>query len=117
MYLFGLVGLGSLAVSFLSGLFAIYLKFFATPSRSFIETPMPLLCVMTAVTGVMCILMGLLAEMIVRTFYESQGKSVYMVRALRNVEQKGAPAPAAVPERVPHVGSASVKVLLPISDR
>jgi glycosyltransferase involved in cell wall biosynthesis len=87
MYLFGLVGLGSLAVSFLSGLFAIYLKFFATPSRSFIETPMPLLCIMTAVTGLMCILMGLLAEMIMRTFFESQNKSVYLVRATRNFEK------------------------------
>ena len=87
MYLFGLVGLGSLAVSFLSGLFAIYLKCFATPSRSFIETPMPLLCIMTAVTGLMCILMGLLAEMIMRTFFESQNKSVYLVRATRNLEK------------------------------
>jgi glycosyltransferase involved in cell wall biosynthesis len=88
MYLFGLVGLGSLAVSFLSGLFAIYLKFFITPPKSFIETPMPLLSVMTAVTGVMCILMGLLAEMIMRTFFESQNKSVYLVRAKRNLEKQ-----------------------------
>ena len=36
-------------------------------------------------TGLMCILMGLLAEMIMRTFYESQGKSVYLVRATRNL--------------------------------
>lgn len=87
MYLFGLVGLGSLAVSFLSGLFAIYLKFVATPSKSFIETPIPLLCIMTAVTGLMCILMGLLAEMIMRTFFESQNKSVYLVRATRNLDK------------------------------
>ena len=46
---------------------------------------MPLLCVMTAVTGVMCILMGLLAEMVMRTFFESQNKSVYLVRARRNL--------------------------------
>ena len=31
--------------------------------------------------GLMCLLMGLLAEMIMRTFYESQGKSVYLIRA------------------------------------
>ena len=40
---------------------------------------------MSALTGVMCFLMGLLAEMIMRTFYESQGKSVYAVRAKRNM--------------------------------
>ncbi len=38
-------------------------------------------CVITAVAGLMCILMGLLAEMIMRTFFESQGKRVYLVRA------------------------------------
>ena len=86
MYLFGAVGLCSLLFSVASGLFAVWLKFFAHPARSFVETPMPTLCVMTGVTGIMCILLGLLAEMVVRTFYESQGKSVYMVKATRNVE-------------------------------
>jgi glycosyltransferase involved in cell wall biosynthesis len=86
MYLFGAVGLCSLLFSVASGLFAVFLKFFAHPTRSFVETPMPTLCVMTGVTGIMCILLGLLAEMVVRTFYESQGKSVYLVKATRNVE-------------------------------
>jgi len=40
---------------------------------------------MSVLTGIMCFLMGLLAEMIMRTFYESQGKSVYSVRATRNM--------------------------------
>jgi len=43
--------------------------------------------VMTFMIGMMCILLGLLAEMIMRTFYESQGKSVYSVRSVRNMEQ------------------------------
>jgi len=117
MYLFGAVGLASLGVSFFSGVFAVYLKYLSPHPKTFIETPMPLLCVMTAVTAVMCILMGLLAEMIVRTFYESQGKSVYMVRALRNIEQKSAPTAAPTPEPPPRGGPAHVKVLLPITDR
>lgn len=86
MYLFGFVGLCSLAMSFLSGSFAIYLKVFA--GKPFIETPIPLICIMTAVTGIMCILMGLLAEMIMRTFFESQNKSVYLVRRKVNFEEK-----------------------------
>ncbi|HEX8295599.1 MAG TPA: glycosyltransferase family 2 protein [Chthoniobacteraceae bacterium] len=86
MYLFGAVGLASLVMSALAGTFAVYLKVFA--GKAFIETPMPLLCIMTAVTGVMCILMGLLAEMIMRTFFESQQKSVYLVRSTRNVEPR-----------------------------
>jgi glycosyltransferase involved in cell wall biosynthesis len=86
MYIFGGVGLFSLIVSFISGVFALYLKFVAVPAKSFIETPVPLLCAMAAMTGLMCILMGLLAEMIMRTFYESQGKAVYLVRETRNME-------------------------------
>lgn len=84
MYVFGAVGLFSFVVSFVAGVSAVYLKLFS--HKSFIETPLPLLFVMSAITGTMCILMGLLAEMIMRTFYESQGKSVYAVRATRNVE-------------------------------
>jgi hypothetical protein len=33
----------------------------------------------------MCILLGLLAEMIMRTFYESQGKPIYTIREARNL--------------------------------
>ena len=83
MYVFGTVGLLSMLVSFVAGASAIYFKFWG--GKSFIETPLPLLCVMSALAGIMCLLMGLLAEMIMRTFYESQGKSVYAVRATRNM--------------------------------
>ncbi len=85
MYLFGAVGLGSLAISFLSGSYALWRKF--GEGESFIRNPLLLTAILTAMTGLMCILMGLLAEMIVRTFYESQGKRVYLVRATRNVEE------------------------------
>jgi glycosyltransferase involved in cell wall biosynthesis len=84
MYVFGAVGLISFLVSFAAGASAFYFKFWG--GKSFIETPLPLLCVMSALTGIMCILMGLLAEMIMRTFYESQDKRVYSVRATRNME-------------------------------
>jgi hypothetical protein len=52
----------------------------------FITTPLPLVIVMTFMVGMMCILLGLLAEMIMRTFYESQGKTIYSVRSVRNIE-------------------------------
>jgi hypothetical protein len=35
----------------------------------------------------MCILLGLLAEMITRTFYESQGKAIYNIRSTRNLPE------------------------------
>jgi glycosyltransferase involved in cell wall biosynthesis len=86
MYLFGGAGLLFLLISAFSFLLAIFFKFFVTPSKAFVETPLPLITAVAGCAGVMCILMGLLAEMVVRTFYESQGKRVYLVRATRNVE-------------------------------
>jgi glycosyltransferase involved in cell wall biosynthesis len=88
MYLFGAVGLASFGVSFIAGIYALWRKFIE--HEAFIKNPLLLLCVFTAMTGIMCILMGLLAEMIMRTFYESQGKNVYMVKATRNMEKKPA---------------------------
>ena len=86
MYLFGAVGLASLGVSLASGIYALWRKFIE--HEAFIKNPLLLLSVLTAMTGIMCVLMGLLAEMIMRTFYESQGKSVYLVKATRNIEPK-----------------------------
>ncbi len=87
MYLFGAAGLLMFFISGAAGALALIFKFLWHPSKSFIETPLPVLCLVAGAAGVLCILMGLLAEMIVRTFYESQGKRVYLVRATRNVPQ------------------------------
>jgi glycosyltransferase involved in cell wall biosynthesis len=78
IYVFGGFGLASIALSFASGVLALYLKFFE--HTSFISTPLPLLVVLSFITGVMSILMGLIAEIIMRTYYESQDKQVYLVR-------------------------------------
>jgi glycosyltransferase involved in cell wall biosynthesis len=83
IYVFGGFGLLSIAVSFASVVWALYLKFFE--SKSFISTPVPLLAVLAFITGVMSILMGLIAEIIMRTYYESQGKSVYLVKDTINL--------------------------------
>jgi glycosyltransferase involved in cell wall biosynthesis len=87
IYVFGGFGLVSIAVSLLSGLWALYLKFFE--NTSFISTPLPLLVVLAFITGVMSILMGLIAEIIMRTWYESQGKPVYLVRNTLNMPDAG----------------------------
>ncbi len=63
----------------------IYLKF--VDGLSMILTPLPLLTAMTLLVGVLSILMGLLAEMLVRTYFESQGRSPYLVREFVNFER------------------------------
>jgi len=68
----------------------LILKF--TDNISFIQTPLPLLFVLTAITGMMCILMGLLAELLTRTYHESQDKAIYSVATVRNTSA-GAGAP------------------------
>jgi glycosyltransferase involved in cell wall biosynthesis len=85
MHVFGGCGFFSLLLSFLTFVWMVVLKLFN--GVPFITTPLPLVVVMTFMVGMMCILLGLLAEMIMRTFYESQGKTIYSVRSVRNIEQ------------------------------
>jgi len=84
IYVFGGFGLLSILCGLLAGLWAIGLKLTGT---SFIETPLPLLCVFLGATGVISILMGLLAEMLNRTYHESQGKPVYKVARVVNAAE------------------------------
>jgi len=85
IYVFGGFGLVCLLVSGVAGLAALYLKF--AQGASLIQTPLPLLSVMTFITGFMCILMGLLSEMLMRTYFESQGKTSYAVRERLNFDE------------------------------
>jgi glycosyltransferase involved in cell wall biosynthesis len=87
IYVFGGFGFLSLIISIFFGIWAIYLKFIE--HISFIQTPLPLLTVVTALTSVMCVLMGLLAEISTRTWHESQDKSIYHVRATFNIDSLG----------------------------
>jgi glycosyltransferase involved in cell wall biosynthesis len=77
IYIFGGVGLMSFIIAFASAGASLYFKIWG--DKSFIETPLPLLATMTFVTGTMCILMGLLAEMIIRIYYEINDKTTYLV--------------------------------------
>ena len=77
IYLFGGVGLGSLGLSALSFGAAIVYKLLGL--KDFVATPLPLLGTLFALSGLLALLMGLLAEMVVRIYYESQGKRPYLV--------------------------------------
>jgi glycosyltransferase involved in cell wall biosynthesis len=83
MYLFGFWGLVFFAASFLFSLWTFYMRY--VENYFYTQTPLPMMAVFSFMTGVICVLMGLLAEMITRTFHESQGKSIYMVRETRNI--------------------------------
>jgi glycosyltransferase involved in cell wall biosynthesis len=78
IYVFGTFGLIAIALSFIAGLWASILKFWK--GVSFILTPLPVITVVMLAIGVQFLLMGMLAEMLVRTYHESQAKPIYAVR-------------------------------------
>lgn len=77
IYLFGGFGLISLAAAALVLIWALWLKFFE--GVSLIQTPLPVFSVILFAIGMMSFLMGLLAEMLNRTYHESQSKPVYRI--------------------------------------
>jgi glycosyltransferase involved in cell wall biosynthesis len=78
IYVFGSFGMLAFTISLLSGLYAVFLKLFH--KADFVQTPLPILAVVMFAVGIQFLLMGLLAEMLVRTYHESQAKSIYSVR-------------------------------------
>ena len=60
--------------------------------QSIADRPLLLLGVLLAFTGVQFLTFGLLAELMARTYYESQGKPTYVIREIRQAEAE----PAAV---------------------
>jgi glycosyltransferase involved in cell wall biosynthesis len=86
IYVFGGFGLLLLFISLFTALSAIWLRLFA--DISFISTPLPVLTGTFFSTGVICVLMGLLAELVIRTYYEAQGKNVYQVRKSYNFNEE-----------------------------
>jgi glycosyltransferase involved in cell wall biosynthesis len=77
IYVFGTFGMLSFFVSLIAGIWAITLKILGT---SFILTPLPMITVVMLAISVQFFLMGLLAELQVRTYHESQSKPIYAVR-------------------------------------
>ena len=78
IYVFGSFGMLAFGISVLSGLYAVFLKIFH--KADFVQTPLPILSIVMFAVGVQFLLMGLLAEMLVRTYHESQAKTIYAVR-------------------------------------
>jgi glycosyltransferase involved in cell wall biosynthesis len=78
IYVFGSFGMLAFAISLLAGFYALFLKIFHR--ADFVQTPLPILAIVMFAVGVQFLLMGLLAEMLVRTYHESQAKPIYAIR-------------------------------------
>jgi glycosyltransferase involved in cell wall biosynthesis len=82
IYVFGGFGLVNCFLSLLTFTVMVYYKYLG--GKSFVETPLPLVAVLFFLVGIISILMGFIAEVQMRTYYESQGKSTYIVGEKRN---------------------------------
>ena len=79
IYVFGGFGMLSLFLSFLTFCWMLYYKLIG--EKDFVQTPLPLVVVMLFLVGCLSVLLGLVAELTIRTYYESQGKRTYVVAA------------------------------------
>jgi glycosyltransferase involved in cell wall biosynthesis len=80
MHLFGGFGLLSGGLGILFGLYLTGLKLFL--GQDIGDRPLLLLSILLLMIGVQFLVMGLLGEIISRTYYESQGKPTYHVRTV-----------------------------------
>jgi len=80
IYVFG--GLGGVCglCAFLCAAIAIYLKFFSDMHLGFNRNPLFFVSILLFTTTIQFILMGLLAELLVRTYHESQDRPTYVLR-------------------------------------
>ena len=84
IHVFGTVGTISCAAAIAAGALTLYEKW--ALGIYVHRNPLILLAVFLFLLGVQCILMGLLAELLVRTYHESQSKLTYTVAELVNFE-------------------------------
>jgi len=79
IYFFGFAAFGLWFLAFVAAAIVIVQKLLP-PYPYAHNNPLLLLAVFLAIVGVQFILMGLLAELSIRTYHESQGKAVYVVK-------------------------------------
>jgi len=76
--IFGLLGLLSAVAGGLLGAYLSVLKL--TTGQAIGNRPLLLLSVLLVILGVQLVILGLLGELVVRIYYESQDKPIYTIR-------------------------------------
>ena len=78
LHIFGSLGLLSLFLGILSGLYLTYVKYIKYEPIG--NRPLLFLTLLLILTGIQLIVLGLLGEMLTRTYHESSGKKIYSVK-------------------------------------
>jgi glycosyltransferase involved in cell wall biosynthesis len=89
--LFGKWGIYTLFAGCLSGAATLYMKLFEQMSMN--RNPLLILTAFLLFMGVQFIVLGLLGELNARTYYEAQGKPIYVVRERLNFERNAGGEP------------------------
>ncbi len=82
IYVFGGVGMGLISVSLVSLIYLAIRRLVVESKPSPFTSPLFIIAVMLAIMGFQSILMGLIAELLARTYHESQNKKVYTIRKI-----------------------------------
>jgi hypothetical protein len=82
--LFGKWGIYTFMAGFGSGSMTLYMKLFQNVSMN--RNPLLIMTAFLLFMGVQFIVLGLLGELNARTYYESQGKPIYVIREKINLE-------------------------------
>lgn len=85
IHFFGGAGILAFLVAFVATVLAAYFKL--TDQKDLVETPLPTIASMFFIVGIQLILMGVMAEILMRTYYESQHKTTYTVKELINFDE------------------------------
>lgn len=78
MHVFGLLGLISMVTGFGLGCYLTFIKLALGASIG--DRPLLILCIVLLLAGIQLFCFGLLAELLMRTYHESQGRPIYRVR-------------------------------------
>ena len=84
LQIFGLIGLGSASVGIVISIWLSIKRLFF--GQSLANRPLLLLGVILIVIGFQFVMLGLLAEIMVRTYHESSGKTIYVIREVIDSE-------------------------------
>ena len=82
IHFFGKYGFWAIFVSVIFAAWSIYLKLFQDLSIN--RTPLPVFSSMFLIVGLQLILTGVLAELLTRTYFESQGRKAYKIKKIIN---------------------------------
>ncbi len=78
IHFFGGSGIISFLISFLLITIALYYKI--TGQKDLVETPLLTISSMFFIVGILMILLGIMSEMLMRTYYESQNRFPFMIK-------------------------------------